>query len=123
MRFCFFELKSLCNPYLKAEPNHNEARLPDVNPRGSVGYIDVSSSEMDDWEYTNIGFTAFDDGGNKSSLLPDDVYIPLPDSIGDDEGRFSMSAEPGTLAMFDIYIYIYIAVLKLHTWKSRKIER
>ena len=78
----------------EAEPSNNEARLPAVNPRGSMGYIDVSDSDMTQWEYTNIGFTEFDDGQSKSSLLPSDVYIPLPDSITDGEGRFSISAEP-----------------------------
>jgi len=93
----------------EGEPSDNDM-YPLNNPRGSMGYINVSHSDMDDWEYTNIGFTDFDYGGSKSSLLPDDVYIPLPDSISADEGRFSMSAEPEYAVSDSDGKYAYIAL-------------
>ena len=105
----------------EAEPSNNEVRYPAVNPRGSVGYIDVSNSDMTEWEYTNIGFTEFDDGQSKSSQLPSDVYIPLPDNITD--GRFSIAAEPeyavadsdGNYAYISLQVrgsFTYISIIK-----------
>jgi len=73
-----------------------------------VGYIDVSDSDKDRWEYTNIGFTDFDYGQSKAAMLPNDTYIPLSDSIGNDQGRFSMSAEPEHIVVDrrDTFAYI-----------------
>jgi len=77
----------------EAQPADNEDPYSE-NPRGSVGYVDVSSEDSDEWIFTNVGFTDFDYGHSKFHLLPEDIYIPLPADIDDDAGRFSMSAEP-----------------------------
>eukprot|EP01083_Nonionella_stella_P284865 969738_1 len=88
----------------EGEPSENESEFPTVNPPGSIGYINVTNNDMNKWEYTNINFTQFDYGQEKYHKLPDDIYIPL----AEEEGRFSVSAEPEHIVVDfdDTYAYV-----------------
>jgi len=93
----------------EAEPADNEDPYSN-NPRGSVGYVDVSSANMSSWTFTNVGFEDFDYGNDKFYLLPEDIYIPLPADISDDEGRFSLTAEPEHIVVDNADRFAYVSL-------------
>lgn len=94
----------------EGEPSENEEEQPKYNPAGSIGYIDVSSNNTMEWEYINIGFTDFDDGGKLAHLLPDDIYYPLPSENVSQSNAFSITAEPEHIVVDidDEYAYIVL---------------
>ena len=74
----------------EGEPNDNEAEYPLNNPPGSIAIIDVSSDNINEWEYFNLDFSEFNEGGLKEDLLPIDIYLPYTDNSSD----ISLAIEP-----------------------------
>ena len=90
----------------EAEPSNNEAKKPQYNPPGSVGFLNVTFDDENKWEYYNLGFAEFDIGGKYQDRLPEDIYIPLYNDSGN--LSFSITAEPEHIVVDfeDKYAYI-----------------